>query len=68
MSELEDQQDLFIELDRAPDDWAKWIADAGVKAERVQAQPMADRVKLHRCTNVPADLPRWITRGDVYLA
>lgn len=67
MSDGIDRQDLFIELDRAPDDWAAWIESAGVKPERIEAQPIADRVKLHKCTEVPANLPAWVKRGDMYL-
>jgi hypothetical protein len=62
-----DRQDLFINLDQAPDDWAAWIENAGVKPERIEAQPIADRVKLHKCAEVPATLPAWVKRGDMYL-
>lgn len=62
-----DRQDLYVDLDKAPDDWGTWVDRAALNPERIEAQPIADRVKLHKCTNVPAELPRWIKRGDMYL-
>lgn len=68
MSDGPDRQDLIIDINAAPDDWAKWIEASGIETERVEAQPIADQVKLHKCINVPAILPRWMRRGEIYLA
>lgn len=68
MTEHDDKQDLFVDVCSAPDDWATWIDEQGIVVERSEPQPIADQVKLHKCTNLPANLPRWIRRGDMYLA
>jgi hypothetical protein len=57
---------LYIDMMRVPadDSWREWLrvqARAGMTWEW-EAQPIADQIKLTKCTNVPAVLPEWMER------
>lgn len=61
-----DRQDLFVDLWKAPEDWGAWVASSAMVVERVEPQPIADQIKLHKCANVPEALPNWLRRGAMY--
>ncbi len=47
---------------RRPHDVVKAL---GIAYERWEPQPIADQIKLHGCTNVPAELPSFIRVGGI---
>jgi len=61
---------LYIDMWQVPadDSWREWLRHQhddlpdGLKWQRWEAQPIADQVKLHGCTNVPPVLPPWLER------
>jgi hypothetical protein len=60
MSESKVETTLFIDVYSAPPDWRDELAATGVKWEREEGQPIADQIKLHKCTNLPGKLPLWV--------
>jgi hypothetical protein len=60
--------DLYIDLIAAPKDWTVAFdylrTNSGLHWTRWESQGIADQIKLHGCTSVPAELPAWIKRGE----
>jgi len=57
---------LYIDMLSVPadDSWREWLriqARNGMTWEW-EAQPIADQVKLTKCTNAPEELPPWLER------
>ena len=57
-----DGETAFVDILAAPKDWDAALAAMGVTFERSEPQPIADQIKLHGCSSLPADLPGWLRR------
>jgi hypothetical protein len=66
MTTMAKHDTLFIDLWKTPRDesWREWLKEQarnGMTWEW-EAQPIADQIKLTKCTNVPEELPPWLER------